>query len=216
MTRNRYEQQLEDVKARMMAMGNTAEKLVSLSVKALEDQDVDLAQQVINMDKDVDHAYVKLEERIMRVIAMQAPVAGDLRLLLTALKNATDIERLGDYAKDISEITIALRDKPYFTKLINIPRMAEVAIQMVQMSLEAFENQDAALAGEVHAHDDEVDQLFSRTFRILSTYVFEDPKNIEQAFNLMLVARHLERIADHALNIANRTIYMEKGDVTYI
>jgi phosphate transport system protein len=168
------------------------------------------------MDKDVDHAYVKLEERIMRVIAMQAPVAGDLRLLLTALKNATDIERLGDYAKDISEITIALRDKPYFTKLINIPRMAEVAIQMVQMSLEAFENQDAALAGEVHAHDDEVDQLFSRTFRILSTYVFEDPKNIEQAFNLMLVARHLERIADHALNIANRTIYMEKGDVTYI
>ncbi len=216
MTRNRYEQQLADVKSQMMAMGNTAEKLVALSVKALQEQDAGLAQQVINMDKDVDSAYVKLEERIMRVIAMQAPVAGDLRLLLTALKNATDIERLGDYAKDISEITIALKDKQYFTKLINIPRMAEVAIMMVQMSLEAFDTQDAELAGKVHVHDDEVDQLFSRTFRILSTYVFEDPRNIEQAFNLMLVARHLERIADHALNIANRTIYMEKGDVSYI
>ena len=216
MTRNRYEHQLEDVKSQMMAMGNTAEKLVALSVKALQEQDAGLAQQVINMDKDVDRAYVKLEERIMRVIAMQAPVAGDLRLLLTALKNATDIERLGDYAKDISEITIALKDKQYFTKLINIPRMAEVAVTMVQMSLDAFDTQDAELAGKVHVHDDEVDQLFSRTFRILSTYVFEDPSNIEQAFNLMLVARHLERIADHALNIANRTIYMEKGDVSYI
>ncbi len=216
MTRNRYEHQLEDVKSQMMAMGNTAEKLVALSVKALQEQDAGLAQQVINMDKDVDRAYVKLEERIMRVIAMQAPVAGDLRLLLTALKNATDIERLGDYAKDISEITIALKDKQYFTKLINIPRMAEVAVSMVQMSLEAFDTQDAELAGKVHVHDDEVDQLFSRTFRILSTYVFEDPSNIEQAFNLMLVARHLERIADHALNIANRTIYMKKGDVSYI
>ena len=216
MTRNRYEHQLEDVKSQMMAMGNTAEKLVSLSVKALQEQDVGLAQQVISMDRDVDRAYVKLEERIMRVIAMQAPVAGDLRLLLTALKNATDIERLGDYAKDISEITIALKDKQYFTKLINIPRMAEVAVSMVQMSLDAFDTQDAELAGKVHVHDDEVDQLFSRTFRILSTYVFEDPSNIEQAFNLMLVARHLERIADHALNIANRTIYMKKGDVSYI
>lgn len=216
MTRNRYEQQLADIKSRTTNLGNNAERLVELSVKALKGQDAELAQQVINMDNDLDHDYLKLEERIMRVIAMQAPVAGDLRMLLTALKNATDIERLGDYAKDIAEITIALKDRPYFTPLINIPRMAEIAIEMVRMSLDAFEREDAALAGEVYPRDDEVDALFSRTFRTLSTYVFENPGNIEQAFNLMLVARHLERVADHALNIANRTIYMEKGDITFI
>ncbi|MDD4281222.1 MAG: PhoU domain-containing protein, partial [Candidatus Methanofastidiosa archaeon] len=115
MTRNRYEQQLADIKSRTTNLGNNAERLVELSVKALKGQDAELAQQVINMDNDLDHDYLKLEERIMRVIAMQAPVAGDLRMLLTALKNATDIERLGDYAKDIAEITIALKDRQYFT-----------------------------------------------------------------------------------------------------
>ena len=216
MTRERFEKQLRVVKTDMLSTGEKAKELVRLSVKALKEKDIGLAEQVIEADREIDAEYVKLEERIMRVIAMQAPVASDLRLLLTALKNATDIERLGDYAKDIAEITISLQDEPYFTQLIIIPQMADEALEMVEMSLRSFDSEDLSVAREVYKHDDVVDEMFSRVFRTMASYVAENPKHTKQAFNLMLVARHLERIADHAQNISNRTIYLKEGKITYI
>ncbi|RZN45169.1 phosphate signaling complex protein PhoU [archaeon] len=216
MTRNKFEQQLAEIKKRLLSMGSLSEELIGLSVQSLKDQDEELAKKVIASDKQIDREYVNIEKKIMRTIAMQAPVAGDLRLLLTALKNATDIERLGDYAKDIAEIALRHKDEEYITKLINIPRMNEIALSMVQISLESFETEDADMARQVHPMDDEVDSLYDRTFRLLTTYILENPKNISQAFSLMLVARHLERVADHALNIANRTIYLKEGDIQYI
>ncbi|HHN81525.1 MAG TPA: phosphate signaling complex protein PhoU [Methanomicrobia archaeon] len=216
MTRNKFEQQLAEIKRRLLSMGSLSEELIGQSVQSLKDQDVELAKKVIASDKQIDREYVNIEKKIMRTIAMQAPVAGDLRLLLTALKNATDIERLGDYAKDIAEITLRHKDEEYITKLINIPRMNEIALNMIQISLESFETEDADMARQVHPLDDEVDSLYDRTFRLLTTYILENPKNISQAFSLMLVARHLERVADHALNIANRTIYLKEGDIQYI
>jgi len=216
MTRNKFEQQLAEIKKRLLSMGALSEELIGLSVQALKEQDAELAEKEIASDKQIDREYVNIEKKIMRTIAMQAPVAGDLRLLLTALKNATDIERLGDYAKDIAEIALKHKDEAYITKLINIPRMNEIALEMIQISLESFENEDAEMARKVHPMDDEVDALYDRTFRLLTTYILENPKNISQAFSLMLAARHLERVADHALNIANRTIYLKEGDIQYI
>ncbi|MHC1598028.1 MAG: phosphate signaling complex protein PhoU [Candidatus Methanofastidiosia archaeon] len=216
MTRNHFERQLEKIKKDLLFIGEKTEELILQSINALKEHDVELAQSVINDDKIIDEGYIKIEKIIMRTIATQAPVAGDLRLLLTVLKNATDIERFGDYAKDIAELAIDMKDEVYFTKLVNIPRMSKLALEMVHTSLNAFDKGDSSLAREVYLLDDKVDDLYYGTFRILTTYILEDPRNISQAFSLLLVARHLERIADHAVNIANRTIYLVEGDVKYI
>jgi len=216
MTRNHFERQLEKIKKDLLFIGEKTEELILQSINALKEHDVELAQSVINDDKIIDEGYIKIEKIIMRTIATQAPVAGDLRFLLTVLKNATDIERFGDYAKDIAELAIDMKDEVYFTKLVNIPRMSKLALEMVHTSLNAFDKGDSSLAREVYLLDDKVDDLYYGTFRILTTYILEDPRNISQAFSLLLVARHLERIADHAVNIANRTIYLVEGDVKYI
>jgi len=216
MTRNHFERQLEKIKKDLLFIGEKTEELILQSINALKEHDVELAQSVINDDKIIDEGYIKIEKIIMRTIATQAPVAGDLRFLLTVLKNVTDIERFGDYAKDIAELAIDMKDEVYFTKLVNIPRMSKLALEMVHTSLNAFDKGDSSLAREVYLLDDKVDDLYYGTFRILTTYILEDPRNISQAFSLLLVARHLERIADHAVNIANRTIYLVEGDVKYI
>ncbi|MBN1785943.1 MAG: phosphate signaling complex protein PhoU [Candidatus Methanofastidiosa archaeon] len=216
MTRDKYIHQLHDVKDHAIAMGIKAEELVNDAILALENQDTEMAENVIGRDREIDELYLDLEERVIRVIATQAPVAVDLRLLLTALKNATDVERVGDFAKDIAEIAIELKDHIYFTKLIMIPKMAEIAMKMLKEAMEAFDKEDVELAKGVYLQDDIVDEIFSRLFRTMTSYVMENPSNIGQALRLMLVARHLERIADHAVNIANRTIYFKEGRIEYI
>ncbi|HPR41522.1 MAG TPA: phosphate signaling complex protein PhoU [Candidatus Methanofastidiosa archaeon] len=216
MTRDKYIKQLDDVRKLTISMGNKAEELVRDSVRALESQDAELSQQIIDRDKEVDEMFLELEAKVIKVIATQAPVASDLRLLLTALKNATDVERVGDFAKDIAMVTIELKDDKYFTKLIMIPKMAEITLKMVREALQSFDEGNVALAKNVHEQDDVVDEIFSRLFRTLTTFVMENPKNISQALRLMLVARHLERIADHAVNIANRTVYLMEGEIGYI
>jgi len=216
MTRDKYIKQLNEVRKLTIKMGNKAEELVNDSIKALEAQDVDLAQEVIDRDKEIDEMFLDLEKKIIRVIATQAPVASDLRLLLTALKNATDVERVGDFAKDISMATMELKDDKYFTKLIMIPKMAEITLKMVREALQSFDEEDVPLAKAVHEQDDMVDEIFSRLFRTMTSFVMENPKNTNQVLRLMLVARHLERIADHAVNIANRTIYLMEGKIEYI
>jgi phosphate transport system protein len=216
MTRDKYIKQLDDVRKLTIKMGRRAEELVNDSIKALESQDAELAQQVIDSDKEVDKMFLDLEAKVIKVIATQAPVASDLRLLLTALKNSTDVERVGDFAKDISMVTIELKDDKYFTKLIMIPKMAEITLKMVREALQSFDDEDVVMAKKVHEEDDLVDEIFSRLFRTLTSFVMENPKNTSQALRLMLVARHLERIADHAVNIANRTVYLIEGEIEYI
>lgn len=216
MTRDKYIRQLNDIKRMTLQMGEQAEGLVNMSITSLTEQNVGMADQVIAKDKDIDELYLKIEKKVIKIIATQAPVASDLRLLLTVLKNTTDVERVGDFAKDIAEITKELKDDKYFTELIIIPKMAETTLNMVRESLEAFDKEDVELARKVHEQDDIVDKMFSRVFRAMTTFVMENPKNIGQALRLLLVARHLERIADHAVNIANRTIYYIDGKVKYI
>ena len=216
MTRDKYIRQLNDIKKMTLQMGEQAEGLVNMSITSLTEQDVGMADQVIAKDKDIDELYLDIEMKVIKIIATQAPVASDLRLLLTVLKNTTDVERVGDFAKDIAEITKELKDDKYFTELIIIPKMAETTLNMVRESLEAFDKEDVELARKVHEQDDIVDKMFSRVFRTMTTFVMENPKNINQALRLLLVARHLERIADHAVNIANRTIYYMEGKVKYI
>jgi len=216
MTRDKYIKQLDEVKKLTVKMGNKAEELVNGSILALETQDAELAQKIIDQDKEVDEMFLDLEKKVIKIIATQAPVASDLRLLLTALKNATDVERVGDFAKDIAMVTIDLKDDKYFTKLIMIPKMAEITLKMVRESLQSFDEENVPLAKAVHEEDDLVDEIFSRLFRTMTSFVMENPKNTNQALRLMLVARHLERIADHAVNIANRTVYLIEGKIEFI
>jgi len=216
MTRDKYIRQLNDIKRMTLSMGEQAEELVNMSITSLIDQDVDLADQVISKDKDIDELYLDIEKKVIKIIATQAPVASDLRLLLTVLKNSTDVERVGDFAEDIAEITKELKDDKYITELIIIPKMSEITLNMLRESLVAFDKEDVDLARKVHEQDDIVDTMFSRVFRAMTTFVMENPKNITQALRLLLVARHLERIADHAVNIANRTIYYMEGKFKYI
>jgi len=216
MTRDKYIKQLDEVKKLTVKMGNKAEELVNGSILALETQDAELAQKIIDQDKEVDEMFLDLEKKVIKIIATQAPVASDLRLLLTALKNATDVERVGDFSKDIAMVTIDLKDDKYFTKLIMIPKMAEITLKMVRESLQSFDEENVPLAKAVHEEDDLVDEIFSRLFRTMTSFVMENPKNTNQALRLMLVARHLERIADHAVNIANRTVYLIEGKIEFI
>jgi phosphate transport system protein len=147
----------------------------------------------------------------MVLIARQQPLARDLRVIGTGLKITTDLERMGDHAYDIAKITLAMNNQPLIKPLVDIPRMARLSQQMLKDSLEAYTTLDIALAEQVCLNDDEVDNIYHQVFRELLTYMMEDPKTITQATQLIFVARYLERIADHATNIAEWTIYLVTG-----
>ena len=203
--------ELSQLKDDLVRMAGLAEAAIGRAVKALVSRDAGLARQVIASDDAVNTLEIEVDERCLRTMALYQPEARDLRFLAMALKINNDLERMGDQAVNIAERTLELLKEPPLKPLIDIPRMAEVAQQMVKASLDAFVRQDVELARSVCRRDDEVDRYDDQLFRELLTYMMQDPRAITRSVNLILVSRHLERIADHATNIAEDVIYLVEG-----
>jgi phosphate transport system protein len=207
------EQDLEALKERVLKMGGFVEEAIKKSVTALVERDRNLAIEVIDGDAIVNNYDVEIEEECIRFLAIWQPSGSNLRFITTAIKIITDLERMGDLAVDIGERTIELNDEPPLKPYIDIPRMAEAAQKMLKDSLDAFVARDAALALNVCAADDFVDNLNHQIFNELLVYMLQDPKNISRAVRLTYITKYLERIADHATNIAEMVVYMVQGKV---
>jgi len=207
------EQEIEAVKERVLRMGGVVEDAIRKSVKALVERDRQLAIDVIDGDAIVNHFDVEIEEECIRFLALWQPTGSNLRFVTTAIKIITDLERMGDLAVDICERSIELLDEPPLKPYIDIPRMAEASQKMLKDSLDAFVAKDAELAVSVCAADDFVDNLNQQIFNELLVYMLQDPKNISRAVRLSYITKYLERIADHATNIAEMVVYMVKGKV---
>jgi phosphate transport system protein len=207
------EQDLENIKEQILKMGSFVEDAIRKSIKALVEHDKDLAIAVIDGDAIVNNFDVEIEELCIRFLALWQPKGSNLRLVTTAIKIITDIERIGDMAVDTCERAIEMLDEPPLKPYIDIPRMAEAAQKMLKDSLDAFVAKDADLAIAVCESDDFVDNLNQQIFNELLLYMLKDPKNIARAVRLTYIAKYLERIADHATNIAEMVVYMVKGKV---
>jgi phosphate transport system protein len=207
------EQDLEALKERVLKMGGFVEESIRKSVTALVERDRDLAIGVIDGDAIVNNFDVEIEEECIRFLAIWQPTGSNLRFVTTAIKIITDLERMGDLAVDICERAIELNEEPPLKPYIDIPRMAEAAQKMLKDSLDSFVARDADLAMSVCAADDFVDNLNQQIFNELLMYMLKDPKNIARAVRLTYITKYLERIADHATNIAEMVVYMVKGKV---
>jgi phosphate transport system protein len=211
MTRGYFDKELEELKFDMIQMGNLVEESIENAITALKIQDVELARKVFNQDDIIDDIEKKIEKRCLNMIARQQPLATDLRTISTALKIITDMERIGDHSADISEITIRMADENYIKPLIDIPKMAELAKNMVHKAIESYVKQDIQLAKEVCESDDEVDELFLKLVMELMGSMKNDVSIIEQAINFMFIVKYLERMGDHATNIAEWVVYNVTG-----
>jgi phosphate transport system protein len=207
------EQDLENIKEQILKMGSFVEDAIQKSIKALVERNKDLAIAVIDGDAIVNNFDVEIEELCIRFLAIWQPTGSNLRFVTTAIKIITDIERIGDMAVDTCERAVEMLDEPPLKPYIDIPRMAEAAQKMLKDSLDAFVARDADLAVRVCESDDFVDNLNQQIFNELLLYMLKDPKNIGRAVRLTYIAKYLERIADHATNIAEMVVYMVKGKV---
>ena len=210
--RKTFDKQLQQLNNELIQMGNLIGKAIEMSVTALLKQDTELAQQVIDFDTEIDHQEQTIEGLCMKLLISQQPVARDLRLISAALKMVTDMERIGDHASDIGEITVAMAGIPYIKNLEHIQSMARETTVMVLKSLEAFVEKDAEKAREVIRQDDVVDDLFVTVKQELIQLIHQDPNNGEQATDLLMIAKYFERIGDHATNIAEWAIYSISGE----
>jgi phosphate transport system protein len=189
---------------------------VRQAVQALMERRPELCHAVIAGDQEVNGLQIEIDDRSLKLLALQQPMASDLRLITAAMKINADLERIGDQAVNIAENAIKVLDAPPLKPLLDLPRMADIAQQMTRDSLDAFVRRDSALARAVLERDDEVDQLKDQIFRVLLTHMMADPGTIERALSLILVSRNLERIADHATNIAEDVIFVvEAKDVRH-
>ncbi|MCI6165501.1 MAG: phosphate signaling complex protein PhoU [Lachnospira sp.] len=210
--RNRFDKQLCTLNDELIEMGSMIEQSIETAIKGLVTQDVALAEQAIESDEEIDRQERSIESLCLKLLLQQQPVAKDLRLISAALKMITDMERIGDQAADISEITIALADKPYIKKLEHIQQMAKETMVMLVESIEAFVNKDLDKANRVIAHDDTVDELFQIVKEELIKIIHENVDSGEQATDLLMVAKYLERIGDHATNISEWVIFSITGE----
>lgn len=210
--RQSFDQDLESLRHDLVRMGEIVQVAIKDAVDALAKRDKDLARTVMDGDDTIDRMQVEIEDRCISLIARQQPVATDLRILGTGLKITTDLERIGDHAFDIAKIVLLIGDEPLIKPLVDIPRMAEIAQKMLKDSLQAYLKLDIELAEQVCRADDRVDELYHQVFRELLTYMLEDTKKINQATQLIFVARYLERIADHSTNVAEWVIYLATGE----
>ena len=209
--RNRFDRQLVQLNNELIEMGGMIEKAISDTVKALVNQDIELASNVIEYDEEIDHQEREIEQLCLKLLLQQQPVAKDLRLISAALKMITDMERIGDHATDISEITIELSKESYIKKLDHIQQMAKETMVMLVQSVEAFVNKDMDKARAVIVHDDVVDDLFNKVKAELIAMIHEDVNAGEQASDLLMAAKYFERIGDHATNISDWVIFSITG-----
>lgn len=206
-----YDAELNDLRTRLLAMGGKVEMMIAGSVKSLTDRDTDLAERIIAMDHEINGCELAIDEKCLELLARRQPAARDLRFITLALKIVTDMERIGDQCSNIAkrtrELNLELPLKPY----IDIPRMAHATEIMLKEALDAFVRGDAELAVKVCEDDSFIDDLNAQIQRELLTYMLEDPKTISRALKLTYISKYLERIADHATNIAEMVIFMVKG-----
>ena len=210
--RNRFDRELVRLNNELIEMGSMIEKSIETAVKAMVNQDVELANRVIESDDEIDQQERQIEDLCLKLLLQQQPVAKDLRLISSALKMITDMERIGDHASDISEITIALADQPYIKKLEHIQQMAKETMIMLVGSIEAFVDKDLEKANEVIKRDDVVDDLFDKVKKELIQMIHENADKGEQAADLLMVAKYMERIGDHATNISEWVICSITGE----
>jgi phosphate transport system protein len=203
-----FHEELEALKQTLLAMGGLVEDQIRRVMAALLERDSVLAQEVIDRDRQVNAYDVEVDEKCVELLALHQPTAGDLRFITTAMKIVTDLERIGDQAVNIAQRALDLNREPQLKPYIDLPRMAERSQRMVKESLDAFVARDTELARQVCAEDEEVDALKEQIFRELLTFMMEDARTIPRAIRLILISRFLERVADHATNIAEMVIYM--------
>ena len=209
--RTDYTKRVREIQDDILIMGSMVEKAIVTSIKALKDRNIELAKQLINDDENINHKRFEIEEKCIKLIATQQPMAGDLRTIICVLNIVTELERIGDYAAGIGKIVLMIGNEEHLKPLIDIPRMADKIISMLQRSLDAFIKHDADAAEEVISEDDDVDNLYDQVFRELLTFMIEDPKTITRATRLIWVAHNLERSADRVTNICERIIYIVTG-----
>jgi phosphate transport system protein len=209
--RNRFDKELDTLNNELIEMGNMIETAIENAVKALIDQDINLAMTVVSGDIDIDEKEKNIERRCLKLLLQQHPVASDLRLISSALKMITDMERIGDQAADISEITIRLAGQRYIKEITHIPQMAQATIKMVKDSIEAFVTGDLSLADGVIQYDDVVDELFNIIKNEVINLIRQDSSNGEQAIDFLMIAKYFERIGDHAENVAEWVVFSITG-----
>ena len=206
-----FHEELEQVKEKVLKLGSLVEAMVENAVASLVDRDSRLAEETIASDDRADRLEVEIDEDCVRMLALFQPAAGDLRFLTTAMKVSTDLERMADQAVNISERVLELNEEPQLKPYIDIPIMSQLAQKMLRECLDAFVRKDVELAREVIEADNKVDALKNQVFRELLTFMMGDTTTIPRAIRLLLVSRHLERVADHATNIAEMVIFMVEG-----
>ena len=209
--RAEFDRDLRLLQDELLALGSMAEKAVAKAVEALRTRDLVMSQQVVRDDDAIDAKRAELEERAVDLIAIQQPVASDLRMLIAAMHVSMELERIGDYAEGIGKISLMMGDQPPIKPLVDIPRMAEKSTAMLRSSLDALVNHDVDSAYQVLRDDDEVDALYDQVYRELLLIMVQDPKVIERGTYLLWASHDLERIADRATNIAEQVIYLVTG-----
>lgn len=210
-TDRRYEEELKSLRDRIIQMGGLVEDQIDRSIKALVDREAALAESVIERDAEVNQMDADIDELCVRLIALHQPAGKDLRFVTTALKITTDLERIGDISVNISERSLELIREAPLKPYIDIPRMAEISRRMISESLNAFVHEDTSLALKVCQDDQEIDDLNEQIFRETISYMITDPRTINRVMKITFVSKYLERIADHATNIAEMVIFLVKG-----
>ncbi len=208
-----FDQQLGSLRKNLIQMASMVETAIANAIKSLMERNSELARQVVDSDDKVDGLELEIDKQCVDLLALRQPMAMDLRFITSAIKIINNLERMGDLAVNIAERVIPLNQEPQLKPLIDIPRMATITQTMVKDSIDAFVNRDTELARSVYERDSTVDALNDQIFRELLTYMMQDPGNITRAVHLILISRHLERIADHSTNIAEEVVYIVKAKV---
>jgi phosphate transport system protein len=203
-----FQEELEALQGRLLEMGGLAEERVRVAVQGLVSRDVAVIDQVLHGDEPVNALHIEVDERCFKLLALHQPMAVDLRAIVSAVKINTDLERVGDLAINIAEAVRRYNRHPPVKELIDIPRMADIAQRMLRNALDSYVRRDVELAHGVLNEDDTLDALKTQVFRELLTYMLQDPHTIEPSLDLILISRHLERIGDHATNVAEDVIFM--------
>ncbi len=207
------DEELKEVKVKLLEMADLTIESINKSIRALKERNIGVANEIFVIDRRIDQFEIEIEEKCIELIALRQPVSSDLRFLIGAIKINNDLERMGDHAVNIAQCVIALADKPHIKPLIDIPKMARLAKEMLKDSINSFIENNTVKAKKVCERDDKVDGLRDQVFRELLTYMMSDPATITRAMELILVSRNLERIADLSTNICEEVIYIAQARV---
>jgi len=213
MPRVTFEERLQRLQDEVLVLGSMVERVIIESVESLKRRDFEASRRIIAEDRLINEKRFAIEEAALALIATQQPMATDLRVLAAVLEIVTELERMGDYAKGIAKINLMIGEQPLIKPLIDLPRMAEKARDMLHRALEAFMQRDVELARAIPAEDDEVDALYNQVYRELLTFIMADPRTMDQATHLLWAAHNLERTADRVTNICERVVFTVTGEM---